>query len=293
MLRDDLLAAALNSAGRGWPVFLLGRSKRPVANCDRCSDAGEGHDRAACPCLLCHGFHAATTDPERIRAMVEAVPGGMLAVRTGEPSGVAVVDIDPRNGGDVRGLVSAGLTPPTAHVVTGSGGWHLWYRWPGRPVPCSAGRLAPGVDVRADGGYVVAPTSINPRTGRPYRWAAGSERRGLVEMPPPLVEACLPPPAPPVSAGTWSTSTASGEGISSPDRLLTAHLNAVRRAPEGRRRATLYGSARGVARMVAAGVITTGDAVAALTAVGREAEQTGRDIRRAIVDGFRAEGVAV
>jgi hypothetical protein len=82
-----------------------------------------------------------------------------------------------------------------------------------------------------------------------------------------------------------------GGGISSPAALLAAHLGAVARAPEGRRRTTLYGAARGIARMVAAGALTTTDAHVALIEAGRTAGQTERDIRAAILGGFRAENV--
>ncbi len=77
-----------------------------------------------------------------------------------------------------------------------------------------------------------------------------------------------------------------------PAALLAAHLAAIDQAPEGRRRTTLYGAARGVARMVAAGAIDRADAEAALTRAGTDAGQTPRDIRAAITGGFQAEGVA-
>ena len=111
-------------------------------------------------------------------------------------------------------------------------------------------------------------------------------------MPPALVTACLPPPAISPTPPTSPTATQPGGGISHPDKLLSAHLDAVRRAAEGHRRTTLYGAARGVARMVAAGAIDHTAAVAALTDVGREAEQTDREIRAAIAGGFRDEGIA-
>ncbi|GAA0734613.1 bifunctional DNA primase/polymerase [Dactylosporangium roseum] len=280
--RQALLRNAIDLAGRGWPVFLLGRTKRPVANCDACHNAGSDHDREACACLLCHGLYAATTDPDRIAAMMAAQPGGMLAVRTGAVSGLVVIDIDPAHGGRVDPVVM----PETACVVTGSGGWHLYYRHPGSAVPCSQGRIDAGVDVRGDGGYVVAPPSVHPRTGRPYRWL---DTRPVVEMPPPLIAACYPPPA--VPSTTRPPSTTWGGGISSPDALLDALLDSVRRAPKGRRRATLYGCARGVARMVAADALSLADAMAALTDVGLAAGQTERDTRAAILGGFRDEGV--
>ncbi|MGW4462185.1 bifunctional DNA primase/polymerase [Micromonospora sp. NPDC004704] len=291
----DLLAPALRYAEQGWPVFMLGRSKRPVANCEPCREADNDHDPAACTCLTCHGFYAASTDPLQVAAIVAAIPGGQLALRAGTASGLVVVDIDPRNGGDrtMRELIAAGLLPPTVHVVTGSGGRHLYYRHPGRPVPCSQGKpgmgLGPGIDVKSDGGYVVLPPSVHPATGRPYRWVPG---RQVEEMPPALVEACQPvaPSLPTEPTGPISTREAGG--ISQPDRLLAAHLDSISRATAGTRRTTLYGAARGVARMVAADAIQREDAISALTIAGREAEQTDRDIRAAIRGGFRAEGVA-
>lgn len=279
-----LETAALGYMRQDWPVFLLGRSKRPVANCQGCRAAGAGHDPAACPCLTCHGFYAATTSPARLAAMLARVPGGVLAIRTGTASGLAVVDIDPRNGG----RIDRELMTPTATVATGGGGWHLYYRHPG-------GRLLaelpghPGVDVKADGGYVVAPPSVHPGTRKPYRWAG---RRAVDEMPPALRAALVPPPdAMPPRLPSPPPTRAAG-GISSPAALLAAHLRAVRDAPEGRRRHTLYGAARGVARMVAAGAISAGDAEAALTAAGQAAQQTPRDIRAAISGAFHDEGVA-
>ncbi|GGM43935.1 bifunctional DNA primase/polymerase [Dactylosporangium sucinum] len=287
-LRPDsqaLLRNAIDYAGRGWPVFLLGRTKRPIANCDACRDAGADHDRAACSCLLCHGLYAATLDPDRLGAMVAAQPAGLLAIRTGAVSGLVVVDIDPGHGG----TLDPALMPETACVVTGSGGWHLYYRHPGTAVLNSQGRLAGGIDVRGDGGYVVAPPSIHPRTARPYRWIGA---RPVAEMPPALIAACQPAPAATATSTTRPTSTTPGGGISSPDALLRSLLDTIRNAPKGRRRATLYGCARGVARMVAANAITLHDALTALHDAGIGAGQTERETRAAITGGFRDEGVA-
>jgi hypothetical protein len=269
---------------RGWPVFVLGRSKRPVANCRACKTAGPGHDPAACDCLTCHGFYAATLDPARLGAMLGAVPGGLLAIRTGTASGLLVVDIDPRNGG----AVDTALMPPTATVATGGGGWHLYYRHPGGPVAAAlAGH--PGVDLKGEGGYVTAPPSIHPDTRRPYRWA---RREDPAEMPPALAAAVAPPrPAVP-PASTPAPRPAGGAGISSPAALLGSLLAAVERAPEGRRRNTLYGASRGVWRIVAAGALSEADARAALTAAGLAAEQTPRQVREAIDGGFADERAA-
>ncbi len=85
------------------------------------------------------------------------------AMITGMISGVVVLDIDPRHGGDdaIRGYA----LPPTHTVRTPHGGWHYYYRHPGGRVPNAVG-LLPGVDLRGDGGFVLKPPSIVD--GRPY-----------------------------------------------------------------------------------------------------------------------------
>lgn len=284
MARDEILDEGLRLIDEGRQMFLLGAGKRPVANCPECPEAGPNHPGDECGHLLCHGFYAATNDPDRFREIRRAVPRGMLAVRTGAASDLVIVDGDPRHGAQLDPV----LMPPTRYVITGSDGWHGWYWHPGVPIPNSASRIGPGIDIRGDGGYAVCPPSVHPRSGRPYRWINSYPMR---EMPAALVKACLPPRTAVASGdATWSTTTA--EGISRPDRLLAALVDAVDRAPEGRRRVTLYGVSRGFARMVAAGAISRADAWSVLTDAGRRAEQTERDIRRAIEGGFHAEGIA-
>ena len=279
-------AAARRYMAAGWPVFVLGRTRRPVKLCGACESAGQDHDRQGCECLTCHGFYAATRDPARIARMLAAVPGGVLAIRTGTASGLCVIDIDPRNGGQL----DRALMTPTATVATGGGGWHLYYRHPRGPTVTKL-RDRPGVDVKADGGYVVAPPSIHPATGQRYRWLGD---RPVTEMHPALRAAIAPPPESPALPAAAPPVTRQGAGcISSPRALLAAHLRAVQQAPEGRRRVTLYGAARGVARMVLAGAITAEDARGVLTAAGRaHAGLTPAQIRNAINGGFRDEGAA-
>ena len=155
------LRAGLGYIERGWPVFVLGRSKRPVANCAACRAADASHDRAACDCLTCHGFYAATASPARLTAMLKTIPSGLLAIRTGIASGLLVVDVDPRNGG----RVDTALMAPTATVATGGGGWHLYYRHPGTP---TAARL-PG-DQRVEPALLPRPDpAVQRPPGQPHR----------------------------------------------------------------------------------------------------------------------------
>ncbi|MPZ82200.1 MAG: DNA primase [Actinophytocola sp.] len=301
VLLDALFAAAVDAVELGWPVFLLGRSKRPLANCPECPKRGEpgAHDPQTCGHLTCHGFYAATCDGDRIEAMITAHPDGLLAVRAGAApagAGVVVIDIDPGHGG----RHDPGLMTPTLAVATGNHGWHLYYRHPGRPVLSRPLPGAVGVDVKAEGGYVVLPPSVHPVTRRRYEWA---NRRGIEEMPPLLTATVLTPPAAAVPAVTRrrvahgstgssaGTAAAGGGRIRHPDNLVGACLAAVRAAPEGRRRVTLYGAARGVARVILAGHLTPDTGVDLLTDAGRDADQTDRDIHAAITGGFAAEGL--
>lgn len=291
---DVLLDAAVTAAGWGWPVFLLGRSKRPLANCPACPKQGRpgAHAPQDCRCghPTCHGFYAATTNPTQLAAVVAAHPDGLLAVRTGAaPAGAGVVgvDIDPGHGG----RLDPDLMTPTLAVATGNHGWHLYYHHPGAPVLSRPLPGHDGVDIKADGGYLVLPPSIHPTTRRPYQWA---NHRDIQEMPPRLTETVLAPPATTETAPTTPIRVQLADvrtgRVRHPDRLVDACLTSVRQAPEGRRRVTLYGAARGIARAIHAGHdYELG--VTLLTDAGRAAEQTDRDIAAAITDAFTAEGL--
>ncbi len=292
-MHSSLRAAALRYAAQGWPVFLLS-AKRPLANCRRCPKEGQpgAHDPQGCTCLTCHGFYAATTDPDRVEAMFRVpVRCPMLAVRTGAASKLVVVDADAGKGGlqSLQQLVAEGLCPPTAWARTGGGGIHLFYRHPGQHLPCSQGKLAAGIDIKADGGYAVLAPSLHPVSRVPYQWA----RQGPVqEVPPPLQQRIKAVAAITAAAAPARPRLRSIAEFPFPDRLLDTLIRRLRDAPEGARRVTLYGCARGVARMVAAGAIEQHGAVAALLHTATtDAKQSERDARNAIAGGFRAEGV--
>lgn len=90
-----------------------------------------------------------------------------VAIVTGKISGIAVVDIDPKRGGDVAQWLER---YPTGCVVrTGSGGGHCYYSYPEGTSVSNAVDIEPGIDIRGDGGYVVAPPSRHASGGR-YEW---------------------------------------------------------------------------------------------------------------------------
>jgi putative DNA primase/helicase len=103
-----------------------------------------------------------------------------VGIVTGVPSGVLVLDADgPEGEAELR---KRGGHPPTPTVRTGGdGGLQIYFRHPETPVRTGI-RVAPGLDVKATGGYVVAPPSIGP-TGKRYEWIISPEELELADPP--------------------------------------------------------------------------------------------------------------
>ena len=116
-----------------------------------------------------HGCRDATTDPDIIRRWWRSEPRYNIGCATGRVSGVFVVDIDDAEAA-LRALEAKhGALPSTVEVITARGR-HIYFRMPCMPVRNSAGKIAPGIDVRGEGGYVLLPPSIHP-SGRAYTWS--------------------------------------------------------------------------------------------------------------------------
>lgn len=108
-----------------------------------------------------------------------------LGIITGRTSGIVVLDIDFKYGG--KNWYEAQSLPPTLTVSTPFG-LHLYFRHPGGYLPCSFQRLAPGVDLKGDGGWVCAPPSHNAY-GLPYQWEADTVP--LAPLPADVLEAIV------------------------------------------------------------------------------------------------------
>ncbi len=182
-LEADTLQIALGYARRGWRVLPLWRPAgkrctcRKKATCDR---PGK-HPRTR------NGCKSATTDPAQIRAWKWETAN--IAIATGPPSGLLVLDIDPRNAGD-KTLAELqrqlGKLPAGPAVITGGNGWHRYFAYPGC-VKIGCPTLGPGVEVKGAGGYVVAPPSLHV-SGRRYRWQCPPETVAVPALPPPWIE---------------------------------------------------------------------------------------------------------
>ncbi|MCU1685790.1 MAG: primase [Amycolatopsis sp.] len=160
-----MLHMALYLAAMGWPIFpLRPGSKQPA-----------GHDGKNCPGTgQCADGHStwekrATTDTDRITRCWSGIPWN-IGIATG-PAGLAVVDLDAAKDGDDRpdGVAAlaaladerGGPVPDTFVVITPSGGRHLYYTAPaGTRLRNTQGHIAPHIDTRAGGGYVVGPGSV-------------------------------------------------------------------------------------------------------------------------------------
>jgi hypothetical protein len=133
------------------------------------------------PLVSWKAFQTRRPDEAEIRAWYRARPDAGLIIVCGRVSGIAVVDIDPRNGGDLR--LAGQFNGPLAE--TGSGGWHV-YLAADVTIPKLPAILA-GVDLQGEGSYVLAPPTVHPN-GTPYRWMPG---RALGDVPLPAVPAWL------------------------------------------------------------------------------------------------------
>lgn len=149
---------------------------------------------------------AATTDNDLIDQWWTVNPGHGIGIATGRASGIWVLDVD--NGDDKRGddtlndLEAAnGELPATPTVHTGSGGRHLYFAVPeGRDIRNhQSGRMGPGLDVRGEGGQVLAPPTIHPN-GRPYEWDVEAGPDLPPAMAPDWLLDLVDPPAPPPTA---------------------------------------------------------------------------------------------
>lgn len=174
MPHDDIvLASALKYAARGWRVL-------PV----------QPNGKAPLGTLVPNGLHNATSNAATIREWWGKAPDSNVGITTGAASGLVVLDVDPRHGGDIA-LAELeqqyGSLPTTVRSHTGGGGAHVLFAYPiAQGVLRNAVKIGgnDGLDLRADGGYIVAPPSTHA-SGEKYRWAprCGPDEIGLAPMP--------------------------------------------------------------------------------------------------------------
>jgi hypothetical protein len=219
----DFLTEAFELVRFGWKVFPLAPfSKIPAVPASR---GGRG-------CL------DATDDQEVIADWDREYPNANIGVAAGDPSGILIIDLDPRNGSEetVARLAAKKQTfPPTVEVRTWSGGTHLYYRWQPSIIN-SKSKLGRGIDVKTTGGYVVGvPSNVRCKeTGKTgaYTWVRSPLGDQLPRLPQWAVEALKPKQAPILQR----TSIAAPKDVS-------ALVRFVAQSPKGQRNNSLFWAA--------------------------------------------------
>lgn len=167
---DKPITVALAYAARGWPVFPCNPlTKTPLTK---------------------HGFKDATTDTFQVRAWWGQHPNAMVGVPTGPTSGFWVLDIDEdkeRGKSGVASLADMGHDlaelMDTVVAVTGSGGYHCLFRYDrSQPIGNARGSLKRFLDVRGDGGYIIAAGSVRA-DGRRYAWLNPPDENEIADAP--------------------------------------------------------------------------------------------------------------
>lgn len=163
-----VLDAALQYAGRGWHVFparfkLVGDKWQKLSWKSAKTSNGQRW--------------GATADPDEIRRDFASASRSAIGIPTGAASGFFVVEADTLEGHDVDGIASLRKLetnndplPATLIAASPSGSLHHYFKYPTDvAIKNSTGKLAPGVDVKGDGGMVIAPPSKRPGKGM-YQW---------------------------------------------------------------------------------------------------------------------------
>ena len=242
------LVRALSLLDHGLPCFPCGISKKPTTP---------------------RGFKDATCDPDALYELWKKHPGPLVGIPTGEISGLDVLDIDGRHGGDGWLAEHKHRLPATRIHRTRSGGLHLLFQhWQG--MRCSAGRIAAGVDVRATGGYVI----WWPAAGLPV----------LSEMPVAAWPGWL-------CAQLMSRPRQKTQRILVPDQyalMRLARLIAVGR--EGERNGLTYWAACRAGEMVASGLLAADVAAAVIAEAATRAGLPRAEAERTARNGVRTTG---
>jgi RecA-family ATPase len=189
--RNDILLAALTYAKRGWAVLPLwwvrtdGRCACDSQNCD-----SVGKHPIGKPGMAPNGVNSATDDPDMIRTWWRRYPLANVGIATGERSSLWVLDVDgPEGAATLTDLEHRHGSLPISVMAQTGGGQHRVFSFHGENIKNRVKDIGDGLDVRATGGYIVAPPSIH-RNGTVYQWEAGfgPDEIELADAPPWLIE---------------------------------------------------------------------------------------------------------
>lgn len=287
---SELLDAALEYATRGWRVLPL-HHPRTDGTCS-CGKGEECSSPAKHPRTK-NGLKDATTDEATIRQWWSDWPAANIGLATGADSGFVVLDVDPGHGGEDTLLTHEehhGPLPTDCRALTGGEGWHYLFQHPGERIRNNAGtKLGPGLDVRGDGGYIVAAPSRHISENR-YEWltlvAADTE---LPTLPDWLLDRLRDDPEPerrPLPARPRPAGTANGTRYG--HEALDRECADIARAVEGTRNHTLNRAAYNLGQLVAGGELDERTVIDGLTTAGLAAGLLAGEVEATIGSGLRS-----
>lgn len=215
-----------------------------------------------------HGSHDATQDENQIRAWWERWPSANIAIATGV--GLYVIDVD-----DPASTFPQTL-PPTLASKTPRGGGHYLFRTTEK-LGNTAKRLAPAVDTRGAGGYIIAPPSIVD--GKVYQWVNDLP---IAPLPTSIIDTLKPKPITVSDLPYVPMVIVKGYG----DRALSDECDKVASTQEGGRNHQLNLSAFKIAQLVGGGQIDEHEARECLAAAAQACGLSETEIRKTIASAF-------
>lgn len=168
---SELEEAVRDLIARGRSVFPISSGKMPYENCPDCKNKTDAAHLALCGCIhggnkLCHGFYAATRDPEVFSEWMRQHPDcTSIAVPTGTANNIFVMEFDPKNGGQESydKLVEKHGAIETETNRSPSGGLHFVFKMPNFDFPQICNKLWPGIDIKASKSYHLVPPSVTDK----------------------------------------------------------------------------------------------------------------------------------
>jgi hypothetical protein len=205
-------------------------------------------------------LHAASVDPATITGWWNRWPEALIGLPTGRTSGFIVLDIDVKddraNGYDTLDDLGHSILPDTWLVHTASGGLHIYFDPGDREIRNSAGKLGPGLDIRGNGGYVIAPS---PNSGYDWDLYWNPDTSALVRVPDWLMGEPEPPQIDDSPRPVLRQPLARYGEVS-----LDNTIDHIISAPRGMQRDTLNREVFAIAGLVAGGLIPSPLALEAL-----------------------------
>lgn len=279
---SDTLAAALRYAKYGWLVFPCHNIINGKCSCGKndCGSPGK-HPRTK------NGLMDATTDENKIRQWWGKWPTANIAVRTGPESKIWVWDADLPDG---PGTTAKMELPKTLSQQTGSGGLQFFFQWTGTEIKNSSKKVAPGIDIRGLGGYVILPPA-NHISGGQYQWTSKDKIAAapgwLVHMVTNTVAPAPPPPAPAPITKKASQPQQAYDQSKYGQTALSNEIAKLSGSGVGQRNETLNTCAFNLAQLVAGGEIDESTVRSALFATALSIGLKETEARKTIDSGFR------